>query len=268
MAKNTFKRVYPVTIANTTGEILLAQDILDGEFIFVQNNSPFDVNLLLFEDAQMSSTPIELAIRAGGVGSAALPLGAFAIYAADYQTIAQPIAPAGVGGVYNGSGAINANTGAIGYISVNAFDEPIYLDVNGGIGTEAIPAFETTQIWYQDTRDTALHSTTEHLSSIYIVPRGKRVFVVSNEADQPLTTLKIYYGVGAAWVSTSGIVNPVFDLSAQPAGLNSIPANGGYFIHEGICAGINSPCDRIRVDWQYATAPTTGGPSLELSTGV
>lgn len=132
MAEVVFDNVYLMTSLNTgQQENMIADDIIpaDCKHFYVQNNIPWDVNVLLFKNANGTTQPVQFACHAGGSISVPYPVQSFQIWTAQTEPPTDAIPPAGVGGQYSGPG--HAQKGAVGYVSVVAYDDQLSMFSSG-----------------------------------------------------------------------------------------------------------------------------------------
>lgn len=127
----TYAEKFTVT-ANNNAEQKLAGDVLNGNFLHVQNNTQYDVNLLVWTDSAGTGKPVQLAIRSGGAQGIEMPLGKFEVWAAVLNINSIPVLPAGAGGVYSGPDAVQASVNAMGYIMAVAYSQAVSITQNEG----------------------------------------------------------------------------------------------------------------------------------------
>lgn len=133
-SQKTYAETFPITETAGT-EQLLANGILTGNtnFVWFQNNTSYDVNVLIFEDISYSKMPVELAVRSGGSQSFEGKSGSFMVWAAALNVANVAVLPAGYGGVYKGAGTISPTTQVItGYIQVIGYDKAVAIQTSEG----------------------------------------------------------------------------------------------------------------------------------------
>lgn len=126
-----FREIFPVTV-NTNAETLLANGVTSAGALFVQNNSKFEANVLIWAKANKSDKPDIYALRAGGSLSIETPVAAFEVWGSLFNPLALYIQPPGYTGGYEGPGRVKSNQVTYGYVKVTAWAEHVNVQVREG----------------------------------------------------------------------------------------------------------------------------------------
>lgn len=127
----SYQRTFPIQ-ATADGEQLLAKDIVQGRFLWLQNNTSYDANVLVFPDAEGTKDPLQVALRSGGSTGIETTLGSFQVWTSVLNVSGTPILPAGAGGIYQGRGSTSSKQPSTGYITVLGYTEPVSIQVAEG----------------------------------------------------------------------------------------------------------------------------------------
>lgn len=140
-----YNNIFFIT-ATTNAEQLLAEDSLTGKFLWVQNNTAYDCNLLIFPDVQGTKKPLQIALRSGGSIGIEAPLGSFQVWASKLNVAAVPVLPAGYGGIYKGISAVPAGLLPTGYLQVTSYDQVV--SIQGTEGNSQAITYDNKPISY------------------------------------------------------------------------------------------------------------------------